>query len=64
MSTRETIKSLRLESNYKQTYVAEFLNMTQPEYSRIENGKRKKIAVELVKKLSDFYNVDINEFFK
>jgi transcriptional regulator with XRE-family HTH domain len=44
--------------------LAEALKITQPEYSKIENGKRKKISVELVKKLSEFYNIDIDVFFK
>ena len=64
MNTYEIIKSLRLKGNYQQWYIAEELKISQPEYSKLENGKRKKISVELVKKLSDFYNIDIDEFFK
>lgn len=64
MRTNETIKNLRLSANYNQWYVAQELKITQPEYSKIENGKRKKISIELVKKLSDIYNVDIDVFFK
>jgi transcriptional regulator with XRE-family HTH domain len=64
MNTHETIKNLRINGNYKQANLAKLLNISQPEYSKLENGKRKKISVELVKKLSDFYNIDIDEFFK
>lgn len=64
MTIADKIKQLRLDSNYKQTHVADVLKIKQPEYSKLENGKRKKITVELVKKLSDFYNIDIDVFFK
>jgi transcriptional regulator with XRE-family HTH domain len=64
MNTHETIKNLRLNANLNQWYVAKELNISQPEYSKLENGKRKKISVELVKKLSDLYNIDIDVFFK
>ncbi len=64
MNPHQTIKRLRLEANYNQWSVAKAVKISQPEYSKIENGKRKRLSIELVKKLSDFYKVDINEFFK
>jgi transcriptional regulator with XRE-family HTH domain len=64
MNTHETIKNLRMSASYNQWYVAKELNISQPEYSKLENGKRKKISVEIVKKLSDLYNIDIDVFFK
>lgn len=64
MNTYEAIRRLRVIGGFKQAQVAAALKITQPEYSKIENGKRKKISVDLVKKLSDFYNIDIDVFFK
>jgi|LakMenE18May11ns_1017448.scaffolds.fasta_scaffold9194724_2 transcriptional regulator with XRE-family HTH domain len=64
MNTYDAIRKLRVLGGFKQTQLAEALKITQPEYSKIENGKRKKISVELVKKLSEFYNIDIDVFFK
>ena len=64
MNTYEAIRKLRVLGGFKQTEIAEALKISQPEYSKLENGKRKKVSVELVKKLSDFYNIDVDVFFK
>lgn len=64
MRPHELIKNLRLNANYNQWYVAKHLNVTQPEYSKIENGKRKKIGIELIKKIIELYKIDIDVFFK
>jgi transcriptional regulator with XRE-family HTH domain len=50
------IKSLRLRSHFKQEYVAYLLNISQPQYSKLENGFRMPNAVE-VSRLSELYNV-------
>jgi DNA-binding XRE family transcriptional regulator len=64
MKTHELIKSLRTSANYNQWYVAKHLNVTQPEYSKIENGKRKKISIELIKKIIELYKIETDVFFK
>jgi transcriptional regulator with XRE-family HTH domain len=50
------IKNLRLRSHFKQEYVAYLLNISQPQYSKLENGVRMPNAGE-VSKLSELYNV-------
>lgn len=50
------IKLLRLKAQYKQEYVAYFLNISQPQYSKLENGVRSPNAFEL-NKLTDLYKV-------
>ena len=64
MNTYEAIRKLRVLGGFKQIEIAEALKISQPEYSKLENGKRKKVSVELVKKLSDFYNIEVDVFFK
>jgi transcriptional regulator with XRE-family HTH domain len=56
MKSYPNIKALRDKHNYKQIYVARFIGLEQPEYSRLENGKRIPRAFE-VQKLCELYAV-------
>ncbi|MCC6599355.1 MAG: helix-turn-helix transcriptional regulator [Crocinitomicaceae bacterium] len=55
------IRELRLLHNLKQEYVAEQLNISQPEYSRLENGRREP-RVEDFQCLSRLYGVSPGTF--
>jgi transcriptional regulator with XRE-family HTH domain len=50
------IKLLRLKSRLKQEYVAYLLNISQPQYSKLENGFRSPNAHEL-SRLAELYQV-------
>jgi transcriptional regulator with XRE-family HTH domain len=60
----DKMRDLRLQNHYKQHLVASHLKMRQPDYSKLETGKRKKIDVELLKKLAELYNVDLKYFIE
>lgn len=53
------IREFRILHDYKQEFVADQLGISQPEYSRLENGFR-KARLEDFKKLSQVYDVSIN----
>ncbi|MEN9347632.1 MAG: helix-turn-helix domain-containing protein [Flavobacteriales bacterium] len=55
------IRELRMLHNLKQEFVASQLNMSQPEYSRLENGLR-DLKMEDLKQLSTLYGVNSNVF--
>lgn len=57
------IKNLRLIKDFKQEYVANFLGMSQPEYSRLESGGRMAKAQEL-QKLAQLYGVRIDQIMQ
>lgn len=53
------IRALRIEKNLNQSFLAEHvLNCTQASYSQYETGRR-SISVDVIIKLSRFYNVSI-----
>ena len=56
------IKEIRLARNYTQAWVAEQMGVTQGEYSKIENVKRKKFSIQTLNRLSDILEVPINQF--
>lgn len=56
MTHYPNIKNLRLIRDYKQEYVANYLGMSQPEYSRLESGVR-SVRAEDIQKLSQLYSV-------
>jgi len=58
----QNIRKIRLVSNFKQEYVADQLGISQPEYSKIENGKRVPNADNL-RRLCNLYNVPVSVFF-
>ncbi len=53
------IRELRILHDYKQDYVANALGMSQPEYSRMENGHR-HARIEDLRKLSTIYSVSLS----
>ena len=52
----DRLKDLREYKNYKQAYVAEYLNISQQVYSRYESGKH-ELPVLYLEPLSKLYNV-------
>lgn len=56
MELYPNLRVLRLQHNYKQDYVADALGMSQPEYSKLENGQRKLDAV-ILRELCKLYDV-------
>ena len=53
------LKELRLEYNYTQNYVAEYLNVKQNTYSQYENEIR-DIPIECLCKLSALYETSVD----
>lgn len=53
------LRELRLENGYTQSFVAEYLNVQQNTYSQYETQKR-EIPLELLVKLSIFYQVSVD----
>lgn len=51
----ERIKSLREQHKYTQKQVADYLEIDQSNYSKIELGKR-KISIDLIERLCSLYN--------
>lgn len=58
----QNIRKIRLVNNFKQEYVADQLGISQPEYSKIENGKRVPNADNL-RRLCELYDVPASVFF-
>lgn len=52
----DRLRDLREYKNYKQAYVAEYLNVSQQVYSRYESGKH-ELPVRFLEPLSKLYNV-------
>ena len=53
------LKELREDSDIKQQTIANYLHIKQNTYSQYENGVR-QIPIELLIKLSVFYNVSVD----
>ena len=53
---KTNIKKLRLQNKYRQSYIAKILNITQAQYSNIEN-EITEIKLSQIIKLTNFYNV-------
>jgi len=56
------IKEIRTGKSITQVWVAKKLGMGQPEYSKLENGHRKKFDVEMLNKLCEIFEVSMNQF--
>lgn len=54
------LKDFRKINHYKQKQLAEYLKITQAEYSRIENGKRSP-TIETLLKLKKLYNCKLDD---
>ena len=63
MKKYPNIKAFRLQNNYKQEYVADVLGVSQPEYSKIENGSR-RIDAFMISELCKLYDVKMDELLK
>ena len=63
MNKYPNIKSLRLQNSYKQEYVADVLGVSQPEYSKIENGMR-RIDAFMITELCKLYDVKMEDLLK
>ena len=61
---RTYLKDLRKEAGLNQTQLAEKLGMTQTNYSAIESGKTKNIAVKTLVDLSEIYGKDDDALFR
>lgn len=55
MFTGERLKDLRLSFGFTQQQVADYLNMDQSNYSKIEKGKRNLTKLSMVLKLCELY---------
>ena len=53
------LKEIRIDNDYKQEYIAIYLNITQQQYSMYELGIR-TIPIDLLSKLADLYDVSID----
>jgi transcriptional regulator with XRE-family HTH domain len=62
MSTNNALKSLRKKRGFSQEYVAEMLNISQSNYSRLESGHTRIIA-DQIPRLASIFGVDVSEFF-
>ena len=57
------LKALRMRANYKQEYLADILSISQPEYSKLENGQ-KKLSAENIQELCKLYEVTGEELLR
>lgn len=57
---RLRVKRLRIENNKTQKDLAEFLGVDKSTYNKYENGKR-KFNNDIVKKLADYYNIQVSD---
>lgn len=55
----ERIKILRLDSDYSQQELADFLKLTRSAYSNYENGLR-TIPLEVLAKIAAFYHTSVD----
>lgn len=53
------LKDLREDNDLTQAKIAEFLDISRPQYSLYETGKR-TIPIDLLSKLAKFYNTSID----
>ena len=59
MSKFPNIKALRVQNGYKQEFLADILGISQPEYSKIENGSR-RIDAFMINELCKLYDVKMD----
>lgn len=57
------IRSIRIEKNLSQEYIATSLNISQSYYAKIENGK-KEISVKMLIDILNILEEDIISFFR
>ncbi|TDP61149.1 helix-turn-helix protein [Flavobacterium dankookense] len=59
---QKTIRTIRLEKNYTQEYIATKLNISQSYYGRIENGKA-DLNIDTLYKILTILDTDYIDFF-
>ena len=57
------MSKMRLELGYTQEEVAKKLNISKNSYGNYERGER-RIPLEKLREISNFFNIDLNEFVK
>jgi transcriptional regulator with XRE-family HTH domain len=62
MEISSILKKLRLQHDYKQTYVADILGIHYTTYGKYESGKV-RLDIEDAKKLADLYNLSLDQFY-
>jgi len=62
MTTSNALKQLRKKRGYSQEYMADLLNISQSNYSRLESGHT-RIVADQIPKLASIFQVEITEFF-
>ena len=62
LNLQNNVKKIRQAKGVKQKSVAEFLNISQMRYSRIENTN-KSIDTIMLEKIAKFLDVDVSIFF-
>ena len=55
----DRLKNLREANNYKQNFVANYLEISQQSYSRYENGKR-ELPIHFLPALAKLYGVSVD----
>lgn len=55
----DRLKNLREAHNYKQNFVANYLEISQQSYSRYENGKR-ELPIHFLPALAKLYGVSVD----
>ena len=55
----ERIKNLRLDYDYRQRDLADYLKLTRSTYSNYENGIR-EILIEVLRDIADFYHTSVD----
>ncbi len=55
----ERIKNLRLDYDYRQRDLADYLKLTRSTYSNYENGIR-EIPIEVLRDIADFYHTSVD----
>jgi transcriptional regulator with XRE-family HTH domain len=63
MYVGKTIRKIRLEKLYKQSYIAEKLGMSQTNYSNIENDIT-NISEEQINKIANIFEVSPNDIIR
>lgn len=59
MNYTKRLYDLRIDNDYRQQDVAEYLKISKQAYGMYENGKR-EIPISALCKLADFYNTSVD----
>ncbi len=63
MAIHHKIRQIREEKGIKQQSIADFLNIAQGSYAKIENGQQ-QIKADVLKQIADFLGAEIEDFYK